>query len=147
MTEQIDDVKQTLSRAMDLIGAQNAEIDMYKSALDMATSIQQEQQAELEQLQDQISELQRLLHVSDEGLSEALIVLSNIRAGLKKVNDATNRTVQSLNDAATSVQATDTLKTLANVVEDAESEEMLDEHEKYLKELRERLTRKKSSGS
>ncbi len=137
MSQNEDDIKATLAKAMDLIGAQNAEIEMYKSALETASMIQTDQQTELATLQDRIAELEKLLHVSDEGLSEALIVLASIREGLIKVNEASNQTIKSLQDVPT-----DTSDSTAVPPKMSEDDLMLDEHERYLRDLRDRLTRK-----
>ena len=139
MDQPDSDIKQTLANAMDLIGAQNAEIEMYKSALETASMMQSDQREELAALQDKISDLEKLLHVSDEGLSEALIVLASIREGLIKVNEASTKTIQSLQEpSSASIQDVSSMPD----TDASDDDVMLDEHEKYLRELRARLTRR-----
>lgn len=141
MGEEKDDTKAVLERAMEMIRVQGSEIDAQRSALDNALDLQRGQVEELTRLTAEVEQLEKLLHESDEGLSEALIVLASMREGLKKVNAVTTQTVSRLTDVGYSPDFTESVKTLSTAVSDVSDEELLDEHEAYLKSLRQRLSR------
>lgn len=133
------DQRDALSSAMQLIEAQAHEIQSFKDASEFSLGIQTAMQSELVELEEKVSTLESLLHQTDEGLSEALIVLGAMRDGLHRVNEATEKTVSSLNAANAAPELSETLETLSKTVAETKDDEMLSVHEDYLKELRKKL--------
>lgn len=139
------ETKIVLARAMEIIGQQAAEIEAQKSALDATLDLQKAQISDIARMSEEVDRLEKLLHVSDEGLSEALIVLASMREGLKKVNMATTATVNKLSEIGYSPDFTESVKGLTTAVTSVSDEEMLNVHEDYLRDLRRRLMKKKKS--
>ena len=133
------DQRDALSGAMQLIESQAHEIQSYKDASEFSLEIQEAMQIELSEMEEKISTLETLLHQTDEGLSEALIVLGAMRDGLQRVNEAAEKTVKSLNVPHAAPSLSENLETLSKTVSETKDDEMFAVHEDYLKDLRKKL--------
>ena len=139
MTDKDEDIRAVLEQAMTMIALQGQELEAQRRLLGNALELQRQQADELENVSAQIGNLERMLHESDEGLSEALIVLANMRAGVDRVSRATSQTVSQLAEIGYSPDVTDSVKGLSSAVTDLADTELLDAHEAYLRDLRKRL--------
>lgn len=131
--------REMLKSARDLIEIQNKELSVLRDAVAEMSAFADAQAVAAQEAEDRAEELEKLLQQSDEGLSEALIVLSAMREGLKKINAAANATISKFSDIGYSSDVTKDVADLSNALSETDDNELLTEHEAYLKALRERI--------
>lgn len=128
-----------LRAALDLIEIQNKELEQLRDAIAEMSSFADAQAVAAQEAEDKAAHLEKLLHQSDEGLSEALIVLSAMREGLAKINAAANATITKFSDIGYPTDVTKDVAQLSNALSETGDNELLTEHESYLKSLRQRI--------
>jgi len=139
MTADDQNSREMLRAALDLIEIQNTELAQLRDAVAEISTFADAQAVAAQEAEDRAAHLEQLLHQSDEGLSEALIVLAAMRQGLAKINAAANATITKFSDIGYPMDVTQDVAKLSNAVSETDDNEMLTEHEKYLKALRDRI--------
>ena len=139
MTADDQNPREMLRAALDLIEIQNTELVQLRDAVAEISTFADAQAVAAQEAEDRAAHLEQLLHQSDEGLSEALIVLAATRQGLAKINAAANATITKFSDIGYPMDVTQDVAKLSNAVSETDDNEMLTEHEKYLKALRDRI--------
>jgi len=139
MTADDQNPREMLRAALDLIEIQNTELVQLRDAVAEISTFADAQAVAAQEAEDRAAHLEQLLHQSDEGLSEALIVLAAMRQGLAKINAAANATITKFSDIGYPMDVTQDVAKLSNAVSETDDNEMLTEHEKYLKALRDRI--------
>ena len=139
MTADDQNSREMLRAALDLIEIQNTELAQLRDAVAEISTFADAQAVAAQEAEDRAAHLEQLLHQSNEGLSEALIVLAAMRQGLAKINAAANATITKFSDIGYPMDVTQDVAKLSNAVSETDDNEMLTEHEKYLKALRDRI--------
>jgi hypothetical protein len=133
------DERNALAKAAALIEAQALEIKANAAAMADALLVQEALQREIADLETKVETLEGLLHTTDEGLSEALIVVGAMRDGLRRVAEAAEKTVAGLAEEAAAEGVAERLKAMTETVSETRDDELFDAHERYLRDLRARL--------
>jgi hypothetical protein len=134
----------TLSAAARLLELQSEENSALRDALQQVGATAQKQASEIQSLFAQMEALESLLMRSDTGLSEALTFLAAMRDGLSKISAATDRTIASFTEIGYASGLAKDVAALSNAVSETENTELLDAHEKYLRELKAKIKRVKA---
>ncbi len=139
MTANEQNSREMLRSALELIEIQNDELLQLRDAVAEISSFANAQAVATQEAEDKAAHLENLLHQSDEGLSEALIVLSAIREGLAKINAAAKATITKFSDIGYPTDVTQDVAKLSTALTETDDNDLLSEHEAYLKTLRERI--------
>lgn len=128
-----------LQSALDLIEMLNDEVTTLRAAMADAKAFSEAQAAAVADAEAKADQLAKLLHQSDEGLSEALIVLAAMRAGLGKISEAANAAIAKFTDVGFASGVTQDVAKLSNALASANDKVLLEAHESYLRDLRNRI--------
>ncbi len=94
------------------------------------------QEKEINALQDRIKELEGLVHVSDETLSEAMIVMAGMREAIHSLKEESASTLVRVKESKSHMELTETIFALSAKADLSEQAEVLDEYSKQIAALR-----------
>ncbi|MBO6948060.1 MAG: hypothetical protein JJ855_08775 [Rhodospirillales bacterium] len=131
-----------LQSALELIELQNEELARLRNLLTEGGELNRRQLNEVKQASDRTGEMSRLLTDSDEGIDAALKVLDAMKQNLSRIDTAATTAIQKFSEIGFSGHITGEIKALSNAVTDANDVPFIEAHERYLRDLKNRINGK-----
>jgi len=132
------ELKKLLKIADGEISVLRRKVDEGTKALDEVIASHGRQGKEMANLQTRVQELEGLLHVSDETLSEAMIVMGGMKDAVSRMKKESETTVEMVKESKAQIELTETIEKIAEKAGLTEQVEVLDEYTRQIAKLRQK---------
>ena len=132
------ELKRLLKIADDEISILRMKVDEGTKALDEVIASNTRQEKEMDSLRGRVEELEKLVHVSDETLSEAVIVMNGMKDAIERMKIESESTVSMVKESQSNMELKETIEELAEKAGLTEQAEVIDEYSKQIAALREK---------
>lgn len=136
--EKISELRSLLAEAEKTIVALNEEAGAYKEIIQDLVATKDSQVSQLSEMKERVQELESIIHVSDEQLSEAAIIMNFLATGVEKLRVEAKETLEAAEQGVSSVELKNKVRSISDTAEWSNETSLLDEYKKKLAELREK---------
>ncbi len=138
-TERENELKELLRVAGLKIAALLEECDKHTANATHMVDTLNNQEKEMARMTNEINKHKKIIHRSDEQMSEAAILMNSLVDGMGKLRSQVQDTLVAAEDNISEIDLRDRVKTIAEIVEMTAEDEMVAEYNRQIDVLRDHL--------